>query len=254
MQSVTEQAYYTQNNIDAKWKSNLQGCIDFEWEGGAHEALTQDFGWASGIMRLYNVLVQDILYKDPMRNEILLDNHDQDRFYSVIGEDYNKYKQGITLLLTQRGIPQLYYGTEILMKNFKNPTDAEVRKDFPGGWAADSINKFTAGGRTQQENDAYNFVKTLAHFRINSSALKTGKFMHYVPENGLYVYFRYDDKQTVMCIINTAKTEQSINFSDYAERTAGFTNAIDVINNTSYKTSSAIKIDAHQSMVLELKK
>jgi glycosidase len=89
--------------------------------------------WSSGINRFYNTLVQDILYKDPMQNEIFLDNHDLDRFYSVVGEDYNKYKQAITLLFTQRGIPQLYYGTEILMKNFKDPTDAEVRKDFPGG-------------------------------------------------------------------------------------------------------------------------
>ncbi|MEP6467632.1 MAG: alpha-amylase family glycosyl hydrolase [Parafilimonas sp.] len=249
MQSVTEQAYYTQNNIDAKWKSNLQGCIDFEWESGALATLTED-----GVTRLYNVLVQDILYKDPMRNEILLDNHDQDRFYSVIGEDYNKYKEGIVLLLTQRGIPQLYYGTEILMKNFKNPSDAEVRKDFPGGWPNDSTNKFLAGERTQQENDAYNFVKTLAHFRINSSALQTGKFMQYVPANGLYVYFRYDDKQTVMCVINTGKKEQSINFSDYAERTKGFSTAVNVMNNISQSTSSAINIGVNQSLVFELKK
>jgi glycosidase len=255
MQSVTEQAYYTQNTIDVPWKSNLQGCIDFQWEGGAHAGLTEDFGWANGITPLYNVLVQDILYKDPMRNQILLDNHDQDRFYSVVGEDYNKFKEGITLLLTQRGIPQIYYGTEILMKNFKNPSDAEVRKDFPGGWKEDSVNKFTATGRTPQENDAYNFIKTLAHYRMNSSALKTGKFMQYVPVDGLYVYFRYDDKQTVMCVINTSKKQQSINLSDYTERTAGFSSAVNVMDGTSYNaSSSAINIDPQQSLVLELKK
>lgn len=254
MQSVTEQAYYTQNNIDTKWKSNLQGCIDFQWEGGLQAAMNEDFGWASGITRLYNVLVQDILYKDPMRNEILLDNHDQDRFYSVVGEDYNKFKQGVTLLLTQRGIPQLYYGTEILMKNFKNPTDAEVRKDFPGGWQGDSSNKFLPGGRTQQENNAYDFIKTLAHFRMNSPALKTGKFMQYVPANGMYVYFRYDDKQTVMCVINTSDKDQLIDFTQYAERTNGFSKAVDVIDNSSYNTSSALNIGAHKSLVFKLSK
>ncbi len=176
MQSVTEQAYYAENNINTAWKSNLQGVIDFQWEGGTQAALKEPFGWSNGVMRLYNVLVQDILYKAPSRNQILLDNHDQDRFYSVVGEDYNKFKEGITLLLTQRGIPQLYYGTEILMKNFKNPSDAEVRKDFPGGWQGDSVNKFTSGGRTAQENDAYNFIKMLAHFRIKSSALQTGNY------------------------------------------------------------------------------
>ncbi len=254
MQSVTEQAYYAQNNINTSWKSNLQGVIDFQWEGGAQAGLNEPFGWSNGIMRLYNVLVQDLLYKDPLRNQILLDNHDQDRFYSVVGEDYNKFKEGITLLLTQRGIPQIYYGTEILMKNFKNPTDAEVRKDFPGGWAGDAENKFIASGRTQPENDAYNFIKTLAHYRMNSSALQTGKFMQYVPVNGLYVYFRYNDKQTVMCAINTDDKEHAINFSDYSERTAGFTNALNVMDNTSVKTSSVINLGAKQSLVLELQK
>ncbi len=222
MQSVTEQAYYAENNIKTNWKSNLQGIIDFQLEGGMHAALNEDFGWANGVARLYNVLVQDILYKDPMRNQILLDNHDQDRFYSVIGENFNKYKQGIMLLLTERGIPQLYYGTEILMKNFKNPTDAEVRKDFPGGWPADTENKFLASDRSDQENEAYNYVKALAHFRMNSSAIKSGKLMQYVPQDGVYVYFRYDSKQTVMVIINTSKDQKTILPADYIERTNGF--------------------------------
>ncbi len=162
MHSVTEQAYYCQNNINAAWKSNLQGVIDFEWEGSVLQSLNGHIGWDNGIEHMYNILVQDILYKDPKRNQILLDNHDQDRFFSVIGEDFDKYKMGLVLLMTQRGIPQLYYGTEILMKNFKNPSDAEVRKDFPGGWKEDSVNKFLATGRTAKENEAFDFVKKLA--------------------------------------------------------------------------------------------
>lgn len=254
MHSVTEQAYYAENNIITNWKSNLQGIIDFQWEGGAFAALNEPVSWSGGSTALYNVLIQDLLYKDPFRNEILLDNHDQDRFYSIIGENYNKFKQGMILLLTQRGIPQLYYGTEILMKNFKNPTDAEVRKDFPGGWKEDTVNKFNAAGRTQQENEAYNFVKTLAQFRKNSSAIGTGNFMQYVPADSMYVYFRYDNKQTVMCVINTGNKEQSINFSDYTERTAGFANAANVLDGSSHSTSSPIKIDAYGSLVMELKK
>ena len=173
--SVTEQAYFMQNNLNVSWKSNLQGVTDYEWFGSALGALKNNSG-----ERLYNTLVQDILYKDPMRNEIFLDNHDQDRFYSVVGEDFDKYKMGIALLLTQRGIPQIYYGTEILMKNIKKPSDAEVRKDFPGGWKEDSVNKFHSSGRTAQENEAYDYVKALAQFRKKSSALKTGKLMQYL--------------------------------------------------------------------------
>ena len=240
MHSVTEQAYYAQNNINTSWKSNLQGVIDYEWFGSALAALNEPFGDRSGVMRLYNTLVQDILYKDPMRNEIFLDNHDQNRFYSIVGEDFNKYKMGIALLLTQRGIPQLYYGTEILMKNFMNPSDAEVRKDFPGGWPSDSLNKFTQAGRTPLENEAFEYVKTLAHFRMHSPALQTGKLMQYIPRDGLYVYFRYDAGQTIMCVMNTSDKSQSLDFKDYAERTSGFSTAMEVTSGKTMGTNFTI--------------
>ncbi len=254
MQSVTEQAYYMQNNLNVAWKSNLQGVTDYEWFGSAYSTLNENFGWSSGITKLYNTLVQDILYKDPMRNEIFFDNHDQNRFYSVIGEDFNKYKMGIALLLTQRGIPQLYYGTEILMKNFKDPTDAEVRKDFPGGWSGDAVNKFETAGRTPEENEAYNYVKVLAQFRKNSSAIKTGRLMQFVPADGVYVYFRYDDTQTVMSVMNTNDTVKKIDFSIYKERTNGFTNAVDVTTGNNFNLSDKPSIPAKTFWVLDLKK
>ncbi|HXB42503.1 MAG TPA: alpha-amylase family glycosyl hydrolase [Puia sp.] len=251
MQSVTEQAYYAQNNISTSWKSNLQGVIDFQWEGSVLRALNEHSGWSSGVTRIYNVLVQDILYKDPMRNEILLDNHDQDRFYSVMGEDFDKYKMGILLLLTQRGIPQLYYGTEILMKNFKNPSDAEVRKDFPGGWKGDSVNKFVASGRTQQENEAYDYVKKLSHFRENSSAIKWGKLMQFVPTDGLYTYFRYDSTQTLMVTLNTNDTEITVMVSRFIEITKGFTKMKNVMTG-SVTDLKDFKLSAKQGAVFEL--
>jgi glycosidase len=247
-QSVTEQAYFSENNLNVPWKSNLQGVTDYEWFGGALASLKENSG-----ENLYNKLVQDILYKDPMRNEIFFDNHDQDRFYSVIGEDFAKYKMGIALLLTQRGIPQIYYGTEILMKNFKDPSDAEVRKDFPGGWKEDSANKFISSGRTAQENEAYDYVKTLAHFRQNSTAIKSGKMMQFLPGNGLYVYFRYDKNQTIMCVMNIADKEKEIDLKKYSERINGFNTAKNVVDNTAYKLSNKLSIPAKQFWVLELK-
>lgn len=253
MQTVVAQAYYCDNNIITSWKSNLQGCTDFRWRTEALNALTQPFGWTSGITNLYTTLMQDILYKKPMRNCIFLDNHDMDRFYSIINEDFDKYKLGMTLLLTQRGIPQLYYGTEILMKNFKDPSDAEVRKDFPGGWAGDSSNKFVATGRTEKENEAYNYVKKLAHFRMQSKAIGEGKTMQYVPADSMYIYFRYTDAETVMCIINTGDKEQSIDFSQYAERTQNFKNAVDITSDKNYETNKPLVIGAKQSVVLSLK-
>jgi len=154
--------------------------------------------------------------------------------------------------MTFRGIPEMYYGTEILMKGISNP-DGNVRLDFKGGWQEDSVNKFIATGRTDKENDIFNYVRTLARFRKNSSAIKTGKMMQYVPADGLYVYFRYDANQTVMCIMNTGKTEKKINLlKQYIERTNGFINAKDVI--TGEEKGSSFVIPAKKMFVLQLEK
>jgi glycosidase len=202
--SVVNSAYFAENNLNVPFKHNVQGVTDFPLQSAMVEGLKQPFGWSDGVNRVYNTLAQDIAYKDPFRNCIFLDNHDMDRFYSVIGEDFDKYKIAMDWLLTLRGIPQLYYGTEILMKNFKNPSDAEVRKNFPGGWSGDPQNKFTAKGRSDIENQAWNHIAKLANFRKSSSALKEGKLMQYLPDNGLYTYFRYSPSQTVMIISHTA--------------------------------------------------
>ena len=149
--AVTSGAFFSSNNLSIPFKHNIPGITDFPVFYAMIDGLNQPVGWSDGVNRLYNTLAQDILYKKPFDNCIFLDNHDQDRIYSVIGEDFNKFKMSINWLLTLRGIPQLYYGTEILMKNTRNPTDAEVRKDFPGGWDGDVSNKFTKEGRTEQE-------------------------------------------------------------------------------------------------------
>ena len=139
-------------------------------------------GWDGGAQHLYQTLAQDAVYENPSKLVTFLDNHDHDRFLSVIGDDLDRYKMGLTWLLTTRGIPSMYYGTEILMKNFKDPTDAEVRKDFPGGWPGDKEDKFTAAGRTARENEAFDFVKKLATYRRDHPALHSGKLMQYLPE------------------------------------------------------------------------
>ena len=250
--TVTGSAYFTRNNMDVSFKHNAQGVTDFPLNSSVIATLNQPFGWTEGVNRLYMTMAQDILYKDPLHNSIFLDNHDMDRFYSVVGEDMDKYKQGIGLLLTLRGIPQIYYGTEILMKNVKNPNDAMVRFDFPGGFSGDAENKFTATGRTPTENEAFNYVKTLAAYRKQSSALQTGKTMQYLPNEGLFVYFRYDAKETVMCVLNTSDKEREVSFSNFAERTQGFNNAKDVVNGTS--VGERFTVPGKKIWVLELQK
>jgi len=154
------------------------------------------------------------------------------------------------MLMTLRGVPQMYYGDEILMKNFSNP-DGLVREDFPGGWADDKVNKFTAAGRNEKENDAFNYVRTLANYRKNTSALQTGKLMQYIPEDGVYVYFRYDGVKTVMVAYNSRDKEQTISTSRYVERLDGALKARNVITDQVMDISK-LTIPAKATLVLEL--
>lgn len=252
--SVPNQAYFQQNNIDVPFKSNLPGACDFQTYYAINDALNQKFSWDDGVNRLHQTLGLDYLYQDPMKNVVFLDNHDTDRFLSVVGEKMDNYRMGLIWLLTTRGIPQLYYGTEILMKNFKNPSDAEVRKDFPGGFAGDTENKFLAEGRTDGENEAFDFVKKLANYRKATPALHSGKLMQFVPENGVYVYFRYDDEKTIMVIMNSNEKPFSLETGRFQERLGTFARAKDVLTGTSHVLNQPLKLTARTAYVLELGK
>jgi glycosidase len=252
--SVAAAAYFCRNNLDVSWKSNLTGILDFPVCDAILESLKKKDGSSNGATKLYTTLAEDMLYKNPMNNCIFLDNHDRDRFYSVAGENYNNFQMGIGLLLTQRGIPHLYYGTEILMKNFKNPSDAMVREDFPGGFPGDPKNKFLPADRTDSENMAFNFVSKLAGFRKTSSAITTGKLMQYVTSKKAYVYFRYDEKQTILCALNTDTIALTLSFPDYIERTASFDTGTDVLSGVSFPLSEKMILPARSIRILELKK
>lgn len=249
---VINQAYFVENKMDVPFKSNLQGSVDFQLLFyGIQPALNQPFGWTEGVNKLYNTLSNDLVYKDPMRNVIFLDNHDMTRFFSTVGEDIDKQKMGLAWLFTCRGIPQLYYGTEILMKGVSNP-DGWVRLDFPGGWEGDRKNAFTGEGLTAAEKEVQQYVRTLGNFRKQSTALQTGKLMQYLPKDGLYVYFRYDAGQTIMCIMNTSDKERSVNFSDFEERTKGFARGKDVVDGS--VKADQFTIPVKKLIVLELLK
>jgi glycosidase len=247
-------SYFVKNNVAYPFKSNLPGSNDFPLNYAIFDALNQDFSWDGGVNRVYQVLAQDALYADPNKLVTQVDNHDMDRFLSVIGGDYDKYKLGVTWLLTTRGIPSWYYGTEILMKNTKNPTDAEVRRNFPGGFAGDKQNKFTAAGRDAKENEAFDFVKKLANFRKNTPALHSGKLTQFVPEDGVYVYFRHDNNKTIMVASNTNATAKTIETIRFAERMSGFKGARNVLTGETVTSLSFLVLPAKTAVVLELLK
>jgi glycosidase len=216
---------------------------------GIQPALTQ----SNGVEKLYQTLSNDILYKDPMNNVIFLDNHDMTRFYSRVNEDTAKLKMGIAWLLTERGTPEMYYGTEILLKGISNP-DGKVRQDFPGGWSSDDANKFTKEGRTKEEESIFAYTKRLANFRKNSSAITVGKMTQYVPEKGVYVYFRYDAKQTVMCVMNTNDSTSTIDLSRFQERVKDFGKAYNVATGLTFNLEPSLSISGKYLLVAALKK
>ena len=246
--TVSGSAYFTKNNLNVPFKHNLQGVTDFPFTFAMLNASRP-----GGAVNLYDVASQDFLYKDPLKNCIFLDNHDMDRLYSVVEEDFSKYKIAIGLLLTERGIPQMYYGTEILMKNFKNPNDAKVREDFPGGWNGDAVNKFVSGGRTEKENEAFNFVKTLADFRKKSTALSYGKMLQYQPKDNVYVFFRYSDRQRVLCIVNDGNKAVDLQMDRFSRGLAGKSKGYDVIRKKEISILSSIQVQPSSIEVIDLK-
>lgn len=250
---VVNQAFFCENNLQIPFKSNLQATTDFQTLlYGIQPALNEPFGWTEGVNKLYITLTQDLLYKDPMQQVIFLDNHDIPRFYSVVGKDLKKYKMAMAWLMTCRGIPQLYYGNEVLMEGFTSPNDGYVRKDFPGGWKGDQKNAFTGSGLTAEEKDMQDYIAKLAHFRKQSTAITKGKMLQFVPKDGLYVYFRYDNNQVLMCVMNTSAKDMNVQFSDYAEMTKNFQKGTDIISNEQIGT--AFSIPAMTMKVIELKK
>ena len=245
-----EQAFYAQNILPPVngFKSNLPGVLDFQIAFGILDALKTENG---DLNKLYHALQGDWLYVDATRNVTFLDNHDVSRFYSVIGEDFNKFKTGIAWLLTLRGIPQLYYGTEVLMKNFSNP-DGKVREDFPGGFAGDKVNYFAS--RPGSAGEAFDYVSKLANYRKSHPVLSSGKLMQFIPQNGVYTYFRYSDNECVMVIANNTKEEKKVDGTRFAERTNGFSSGVEVVSGAVVADLNTLRVPAHTAWVVELRK
>jgi neopullulanase len=245
---VGVQGYFHGNNkLNTGYNSGLPGVTDFNLYDAVTSGFNEGFGWYNGVTRIYHNLSQDYLYGDVMKNVLFLSNHDISRIYSVLGEDMNKLKMAIAFTLTTRGMVQWYYGDEIGMKNFSHPEDGKVREDYPGGWPADGIDKFSNANLNAQEKEIYNYVQTIALWRKNSAAIKSGKLMQFIPENGVYVYFRYTDTETIMVILNTDKKAYTPDVTRFAERLNGFNSATDIVTGTTTNGIANIKVEGMQS-------
>ncbi len=251
--SVMNQAYFVKNHLDLPFKSNQLGGCDFQIYNAFKDALVTKAQWnEGGLNKLYQTLAQDFVYQDATRNVIFFENHDTDRFLNVINNDENKFKMALVWLMTLRGIPQMYYGTEIGMNKSRQRSDGDVREDFLGGWKEDKVNKFTPSGRTDLENNYFDFVKKLANYRKQSPALTQGKLMQFGPQDGVYVYFRYTEKERIMLISNINDKEMAIKTDFYTEILRGSKSGRNVLTNETILDLSAIKIPAGAAWIIEI--
>ena len=251
---VTEPAYTAAWQKDSKLSkknSYLKTVMDFAFFDRINRAKNEETDdWWNGMNRIYNVLCYDYLYPNPKNVMAFVENHDTDRFLGD-GKDTLALKQALALLLTINRTPQLYYGTEVLMNGTKSVTDGNVRKDFPGGWAGDKHNAFTAEGRTQAENRMFDWLSRLLHWRQGNKVIIHGKQTQFCPYKGVYVVARQYHGKTVMTIINGKKEANELEVSRYAEIIGSHEKATDVTDGRTVLVNKNVRLRPHQTMILE---
>ncbi|MGB8357312.1 MAG: alpha-amylase family glycosyl hydrolase, partial [Bacteroidales bacterium] len=248
-------SYWSLNKKNSNgYRSNLPSVTDFPVCFATHKAFNGPGNPTDGVTKLYTVLAQDFLYPEPLRNVIFLDNHDMTRFFTETGKSLDIYKMALSFILTTRGIPQLYYGTEIVMEGDKSKGDGFLRSDFPGGWAGDKKNVFTGTNLTPEEKEAFDFTENLLNWRKDKEVIHTGKLKHYVPEDGLYVYFRYNDRESVMVILNNNDSKSCLVTKDkYIESLDGFSKGYEVITGKTFDDLTSIEVLPKTAMIIDLK-
>jgi len=251
---VTEPAYTAAWQKDSKLStvnSYLKTVMDFSFYDKINQAKNEETDdWWKGLNRIYGSFCYDYLYQNPSNVMAFIENHDTDRFLGN-GKDTLALKQALSILLTANRIPQLYYGTEVLMNGTKEKTDGNVRKDFPGGFAGDSHNAFTAEGRSMDENAMFNWVSKLLHWRQNNEVVTKGKQIQFVPFKGVYVIARQYGDKTVLTILNGTTNEALMPVSRYAEVIGSNSSAKNVVTGNSVDISKDIKLQPRQSMIIE---
>ncbi len=252
VKTPAEIAYYQSgNNNKDGFDSRLTSVMDFCLKDVLSSSFNESESWDTGTARFYAHYAQDFVYANPNMIMNFIDNHDIDRFSTITKGDVKKYKMALAMLITARGYPQLYYGTEIMMDGKAGNYEGH-RFDFPGGWAADKRNAFNAENRTIAENEVFNYLKLLLNYRKNNAALQNGKMKQFIPENGLYVTFRYNDKKTVMIIANNNDQEKALNLNRFGEMLSTKNEGIEITTGDKYTLKTTIPISAKTVLILDI--
>lgn len=240
--------------------SYLPSLMDFPLNEALIKALTTPDSLSSGWSTLYQALASDVVYPDPGNLVLFEGNHDLPRLFSLLDKDIDLYKMALTYVLTAPRIPQMFYGTEVLMTSpVKEREDGAVRRDFPGGWAGDKVNAFTGEGLSPQQKQAQAFVKKLLNWRKSASVIHHGQFLHYFPEQGVYVYFRYEKSadnakppKKVMVVMNKNTSTSVLATQRFAQILPAHAKAKDVLTDMHYDLSQRLSVPARSVLILDI--
>ncbi|MFT7350995.1 MAG: glycosidase [Flavobacterium sp.] len=257
MHDQAQMAYWQKDSkIGAiqNYNSYLPSVMDFTLHDAISSVFNEnDSSWHKGIIKVYENFTNDFLYPNTNNLLVFAENHDTNRFNEIYKNDLSKYKMAMTLLATTRGIPQIYYGSEIGMAGNKDKLgDAAIRQDFPGGWKTDSKNAFSKTGRTEEQQKYFEFTSKIFNWRKDKAVIHSGKLKHYIPENNVYVYFRYNENESVMVVINNNPEKQKINTNRLSESLNGYQSGIDVVTNKKWNINEDLEIEGKSVFVFEL--
>jgi glycosidase len=230
------------------YSSCLPGAMDFPIQGALRKSLTNN-NWYP----LYETLSMDFLYPDANSLVVFPDNHDMSRLYSQVNENLELFNLGLTYMLTTRGTPQIYYGTEILMSNPGTDDHGIIRSDFPGGWQEDIKNGFSNVGLSSKQIETKNHIQKLLKWREKMGVIHHGKMIHFAPDNNIYVYFRYDNDEKVMVVLSLNKMDVSLDLKRFKEILPESFNAFDIISGKKLEVANSLLVPANKSMILEIK-
>lgn len=256
VETVAHESYWQKDltGEDDGYDSRLNSVTDFQIMFSLDKALIEDFGWKTGLSQLYYAISQDRLYSNPNQNVIFMDNHDIERFYTKMNEDADLFKMGYGYIMTTRGIPQVYYGTELMLANDPVDGDGRKRADMKGGWIEDDRSVFIEEQRTQSESEAFAYVKKLTNWRKTATAIHKGKTVHFIPENNTYVYFRYTDNEAVMVVMNRNEKPTIISRNRFSEILDQYKTGVNAITDEIIKVSADFEVGAKQTAIFDLKK
>jgi len=232
------------------YKSYAPNMMDFPLQEALVNSLLSKETWETGIKDLYKVLANDYHYGNPYNLVVFAGNHDMTRIYSQLKNDFDLYKMAMTYIYTTRGIPQVYYGTEILMEG---PADhGTLRADFPGGWNNDKVNAFKGPGLKNEQKDAQIFTKKLLNWRKESLPVTQGKFIHYYPDDGVYIYFRKYEDELVMVLMNNNNKTKYISTDRFFELLADKKQGRSIVENKVYDLTTKINLPGKSALILEI--